>query len=580
MQSEQRNFGRLVRSLAALGLFVATLQLNAAVVGSGTAGSCTEAALDTVLAGTPATVTFNCGAAPVTITLTTQKALSTSMTIDGGNLVTLDGNNVVRQFSFTGSGTAVTLRGLTFINGAGAPALNTTGGAVYFNSNASLTIDTVTFSNNHSKNGGGAVEIVNGNLVVTASTFANNSATGFGAGGGAIESLIGTGIAVTNSTFVSNGGGASTTGSAIEVNTAPTVTITNSTFSGNNGDGAVEADGGVTMTLRNTIVAATVNGANCRTFSTGTIVDGGGNVQFGGTIANSCGAGVATGDPVLGPLANNGGPTQTQALGAGSAAIDAGNDATCLATDQRGTARPLGAHCDAGAFEAPAVVPVAPTITNGPPPGGTVGSVYSFAYTATGSNPITFSVTSGALPNGLSISAAGAITGTPTQPGTFTGVVTASNGTLPNATQAFSIVIASVAVAPTITNGPPPGGTVGSVYSFAYTATGTNPITFAVTSGALPNGLSISASGAITGTPTQAGTFAGVVTASNGTLPNATQAFSIMITAPVVAVAAVPAPTLGQLAMAILMILICAGAGIAQRARARVAARGRRRNDF
>ena len=56
-------------------------------------------------------------------------------------------------------------------------------------------------------------------------------------------------------------------------------------------------------------------------------------------------------DPLLGPLQNNGGPTDTQALGAGSPAIDAGDPATCSATDQRGVARPQRARCDIGAFE-------------------------------------------------------------------------------------------------------------------------------------------------------------------------------------------------------------------------------------
>jgi hypothetical protein len=63
-------------------------------------------------------------------------------------------------------------------------------------------------------------------------------------------------------------------------------------------------------------------------------------------------------DPLLGPLADNGGPatssgqaTFTYALLSGSPALDAGNDATCLSTDQRGVARPQGAQCDIGAFE-------------------------------------------------------------------------------------------------------------------------------------------------------------------------------------------------------------------------------------
>jgi hypothetical protein len=54
---------------------------------------------------------------------------------------------------------------------------------------------------------------------------------------------------------------------------------------------------------------------------------------------------------MLGLLADNGGPTETMALGTGSPAIDAGDDATCESMDQRGVSRPQGAHCDIGAFE-------------------------------------------------------------------------------------------------------------------------------------------------------------------------------------------------------------------------------------
>ena len=58
-------------------------------------------------------------------------------------------------------------------------------------------------------------------------------------------------------------------------------------------------------------------------------------------------------EPLLGALADNGGPTLTHALLTGSPAIDAGNDAACPATDQRGVTRPQGAHCDIGSYEAP-----------------------------------------------------------------------------------------------------------------------------------------------------------------------------------------------------------------------------------
>ena len=62
------------------------------------------------------------------------------------------------------------------------------------------------------------------------------------------------------------------------------------------------------------------------------------------------------GVPLLSPLQNNGGPSETMALGPGSAAIDAADDATCAAPpvnnlDQRGVTRPQGLHCDIGAVE-------------------------------------------------------------------------------------------------------------------------------------------------------------------------------------------------------------------------------------
>lgn len=92
--------------------------------------------------------------------------------------------------------------------------------------------------------------------------------------------------------------------------------------------------------------------------------------------------------------------------------------------------------------------PVAPTITNGPPPDGTVGVAYNFTYTSTGSPA--FSVTAGGLPTGLSLSSGGAISGIPTTAGTFTGTVTASNGTPPDATQDFSITISAAGEATAI----------------------------------------------------------------------------------------------------------------------------------
>jgi len=90
-----------------------------------------------------------------------------------------------------------------------------------------------------------------------------------------------------------------------------------------------------------------------------------------------------------------------------------------------------------------ATPPVPPTITSAAPPlTGTVGVPYSHTCVVTGAGPITF--TAAGLPGGLSISAAGAISGIPLAAGNFSGAITASNGVLPNAVQAFSITIDQV----------------------------------------------------------------------------------------------------------------------------------------
>jgi hypothetical protein len=82
---------------AVLVLVGAQMARAGGVVGTGTAGSCTEAALDAALAG-GGMVTFDWGAQPVTIVLTQQKTISSDTTVDGGGLVTLDGNDAVRAF--------------------------------------------------------------------------------------------------------------------------------------------------------------------------------------------------------------------------------------------------------------------------------------------------------------------------------------------------------------------------------------------------------------------------------------------------------------------------------------------------
>lgn len=87
--------------------------------------------------------------------------------------------------------------------------------------------------------------------------------------------------------------------------------------------------------------------------------------------------------------------------------------------------------------------PVPPTFTNGPPPSPvTIGTPYSFNFTASGFPAVSFTLTSGAMPPGLTLSASGVLSGTPTSPGTgsFSNItVTASNGVPPDATQTFGL---------------------------------------------------------------------------------------------------------------------------------------------
>jgi hypothetical protein len=84
-------------------------------------------------------------------------------------------------------------------------------------------------------------------------------------------------------------------------------------------------------------------------------------VQGGCPVGSTC-ANIITTNPLLGALGNYGGSTQTIPLLPGSSAIDAGNDATCAATDQRGVARPqpIGGRCDIGAYEVQTILLAAP----------------------------------------------------------------------------------------------------------------------------------------------------------------------------------------------------------------------------
>jgi hypothetical protein len=233
-----------------------------------------------------------------------------------------------------------------------------------------LTLNDVTIRNGQagSSNGGGMY--VHGVLMLNRCTIAENTAA---AGGGLYFVVWPYVAAQINETTVSNNQ-SSGSGGGID-NHGAYLTIVNSTLSGNTaggGGGGIIHSGG-SLTLRSTTIAnnsasiggglsnygypnlyntiiANNSGGDCARYTT-SINSHDYNLDSDGSCNLTQPHDLPGIDPLLGSLANNGGPTWTHALLSGSPAIDAGDDTVCPATDQRGVTRPQGPHCDIGAFE-------------------------------------------------------------------------------------------------------------------------------------------------------------------------------------------------------------------------------------
>lgn len=175
-------------------------------------------------------------------------------------------------------------------------------------------------------------------------------------------------------------------------------------------------------------------------------------------------------------------------------------------------------------------VMIPPTIDSAPTTTFNVGVNGTFTVTATGSPTITYSV-SGTLPTGVTFTpATGVLSGTPANgtAGTYPLVFTASNGALPNSTQNFALIVSG---APIITSADNTTFTELVPGSFQVVAGGNPTITYTI-SGTLPVGVNFdTATGLLSGTPDagSAPSYALVITASNGVLPNATQNFTLNV---------------------------------------------------
>jgi hypothetical protein len=174
---------------------------------------------------------------------------------------------------------------------------------------------------------------------------------------------------------------------------------------------------------------------------------------------------------------------------------------------------------------------------SGTPPGGSFGTAYTFSFNGTGNGALTYGITAGSLPNGLSMSAAGAVTGTPTALGTFNFTVTITDVTGQTTSLATSIVTTGTAIS---VSGMPPGGSFGTPYSFSFSGTGNGALSYAITSGALPNGLTMSPGGVVTGTPTTLGTFNFTVSITDAAALTTSLATSIVTTGTAISVSGTP----------------------------------------
>ena len=225
----RRTLHRMVCAYAVL--LAPMVQADDAVVGTGTAASCTEAAFDAALAQLypganfpGGTLSFACGPMPMTIPLTTRKSIGqgTGTVVDGGRRITLDGQSITGIFAVDGAESRVELHGLVLRNGrvagyGGAVAVaadtsvlladvdmldnhaDLSGGAIATEAGSALRLERVQLISNTAAHGGGIA--ANGSVTLVDAYLAGNAASG--GEGGALQLWFGT-LEVYDSAFGAN----------------------------------------------------------------------------------------------------------------------------------------------------------------------------------------------------------------------------------------------------------------------------------------------------------------------------------------------------------------------------------------
>jgi CSLREA domain-containing protein len=316
----------------------------------------------------------------------------------GAGKTIIDGSNLGRVFAFYGQ---ITMRGVTVTGGKAPLAGCECGGAFEVRQGGFLTLEDSIVQGNSAPGGGGGIDVdsqsrailrnvlvrqnsapdvgggINvepasgntGTLDMANVTISGNTTTSGASGAG----LANAGVTTATNVTISGNASAADGGGVLNLATG-TLTLNGSTLTNNVapglGAGIRNLGAAAAVTLRNTIVADRV-ADDCSSPAAPAVVSQGHNLALGASCALTALGDHPSTDPHLGPLADNGGNgLLTHALPAGSAAIDAGDNAACIATDARGLSRPSGVQCDIGAFEVqvpPPPAPAQPTPAPTPP---------------------------------------------------------------------------------------------------------------------------------------------------------------------------------------------------------------------
>ncbi len=369
-----------------------------------------------------------------------------TITGPGASLLSISGNNTSRVVNIA-EGATVAISGLTIIAGKDGVY----GGAGIFNS-GTLTITNAVVSGNNSLHRNGAGLYNSGVLSITASTISGNTCSSAGAGIFSEGTLTIANCTISDNYAELGGGGVFTTGGVLTITNSTisnnvskftgaggvhtfsgTNTIVNSTISGNTGTGAVTAYGASTFAIRNSTIAANLgngglyitNGAAPVLVSCIVAGNAGGDILNGalgagstnnliqdaahaGGLSNGVNANLVGVDPLLSPLADNGGSTKTMALASGSPAIAKGLNPANLTTDQRGGMFARGTSVDIGAFQRQTFALVVSTLVDESDGNFGAGDLsLREAIEAAGPNPGNDTITFAAALNGQTITLAG-----------------------------------------------------------------------------------------------------------------------------------------------------------------------------